>query len=224
MLRITWASKAARPSAYIAASRGAIATRCLARSDSKRVLILGTGSQAVRQIESHLALIGGHLTFTVWGRSATKARAVVAAMEGEYAIAVADDLADAVRDADIIITATGAPSSLIAQEWVQPGTHITAVGADAPGKQELAPDLVAGADVLAVDSMDQCLDQGEVSHAFAAGQIQRADVIEVGQILSGAGQGRRTDSEITIADLTGIAAQDIAIANVVLDAHREASA
>jgi ornithine cyclodeaminase len=200
---------------------GAIASRCLARSDSKRVLVVGTGPQARRQIESHVALIGDHLIFEVWGRSQVKAQAVVDAMEGCCAITVADTLAQAAQKADIIVTTTGATQPLIEDAWVTAGTHITAVGADAPGKQELEVSLVSRANVLVADSIDQCLDHGELSHAFGTGVITRSNVEEIGNVLSALSQGRTNENHVTIADLTGIAAQDIAIAGIVLKAYRD---
>jgi ornithine cyclodeaminase/alanine dehydrogenase-like protein (mu-crystallin family) len=199
---------------------GAIATKCLARSDSKRVLIVGTGPQAMRQIESHIALIGDRLSFEVWGRSAAKAQSVVCALQPKCKSTVADDLAAATRKADIVVTATGSTAPLIKDAWVGEGTHITAVGADAPGKQELETRLISRADVLVADSIDQCLDHGEMSHAFGQELISRQNVVEIGTTLSGATLGRTNATQLTIADLTGIAAQDIAIAHVVLKANR----
>ena len=198
---------------------GAIATKNLARADSRRVLVVGTGPQALRQIQSHIALIGDHLTFEVWGRSNAKAQAVVAAMTGKCAIAVAPDLEAAACKADIIVTATGSNTPLIKDEWVNSGTHVTALGADAPGKQELETNLVARADVLVADSSAQCLDHGEFCHAFGTAKILATQVSELGLVLSGDVRGRTDPAQISIADLTGIAAQDIAIANVVLAAQ-----
>lgn len=103
---------------------------------------------------------------------------------------------------------------------MQPGTHITAIGADAPGKQELDVFLVARADLLVVDSTSQCPDHGEVSHAAKLGLIKPDAIQGIGAILDGTGSDRINDSQITIADLTGIAAQDIAMALAVLAAWR----
>ena len=197
---------------------GAIATRTLARADSTDMLIVGTGPQALRQIESHLAWIGGHLTFKVWGRAAHKAEAIAQTMKDRCTITAVTDLETAVRSADIIVTTTGATAPLIKADWVAQGTHITAVGADAPGKQELETQLVAQADVLVADSGAQCLDHGEVSHAFASATPVTAALVELGHALSEEAQGRTDAQQISIADLTGIAAQDIAIARVVLEA------
>ncbi|MEM6986352.1 MAG: ornithine cyclodeaminase family protein [Pseudomonadota bacterium] len=197
---------------------GALATRALAREDAQQVLIVGTGVQALRQIESHRALIGEHLRFTVWGRSSAKCNAVVAQVPTPGTIAVSTDLAQSVREADIVVTATGAIEPLIDSDWVQPGTHITAVGADAPGKQELATALVARADLLVTDSLAQCLDHGEVSHAHREQRLDTRHTTELGTLLADGHNGRTRDDQITLADLTGIAAQDIAIAQHVLSA------
>ncbi len=190
---------------------GAIASRTLARSDARRMLVVGTGIQCARQIESHRALLSDDLDITIWGRNADKAAAAAVAA-GECA--VADDLAGACLTADIIVTTTAARSPLIDESMVRPGTHITALGADAPGKRELSAALLERADVVVADSAGQCLDHGEL----AALADPRAEfmVPELGAVLAGSTLGRTDDAQITIADLTGIAAQDIAIASTVL--------
>lgn len=199
---------------------GAIATQALARPDSRTVLVVGTGPQAMRQIESHAAVMGDHLRFEVWGRSASKAAQLVNKLGGRFAVRSVSDLEAAVRRADVIVTATGSTTPLIQSDWVSAGAHITAVGADAPGKQELDVHLVARADLRVVDLAAQCLDHGEMSHAAAQGLIAGQDVLELGQVLLQTTSGRENPDHITIADLTGIAAQDIAIADMVLKAYR----
>ncbi|WP_298845191.1 ornithine cyclodeaminase family protein [uncultured Roseobacter sp.] len=198
---------------------GAVASRTLARTDSKRVLVVGTGPQARRQIEAHAVLMP-QLSFAVWGRDSGKAAQLVVEMSDNFDVTSAPDLQIAARQADIIVTATGSTTPLLVSDWVQPGTHITAVGADAPGKQELDVALIARADVLAVDLASQCLDHGEVSHAAQSGLIRPGDLTEIGTLLQGSGLGRTDERQITVADLTGIAAQDIAMANAVLHAWR----
>ncbi|MCP4819945.1 MAG: ornithine cyclodeaminase family protein, partial [Shimia sp.] len=196
---------------------GAIATRTLARPDSKTALVIGTGPQARRQIEAHAALLPD-LSFQVWGRDAAKMAALVADMAATVVVRPVSDLEATARAADVIITATGSMSPILLSDWIKPGTHITAVGADAPGKQELDIALVARADLLAVDLAKQCLDHGEVSHAAKDDLVKPDDLREIGSILSGTDVGRANNTQITIADLTGIAAQDIAMANAVLAA------
>ena len=148
---------------------GAIASRSLARRDSQNVLVAGTGEQARRQIEAHNTILPGSLSFKVWGRDATKAKALVNDLAQGIEATQVDDLETATRASDIVITATGATAPVIKSDWVQPGTHITAVGADAPGKQELDIKLINRADIVAVDLVSQCIDHGEISHASRAG-------------------------------------------------------
>ncbi len=121
--------------------------------------------------------------------------------------------------ADVIVSVTGSIQPLFPHHWIKPGTHITAVGADAPGKQELAIELVDKADVLVADLVSQCVDHGELSHAVGHSRVETSSIRELGDILLNPEKGRTSDQQITIADLTGVAAQDIAIAQAVLGAH-----
>lgn len=188
---------------------GAIATRALSRSNATRLLIVGTGVQADHQIDAHRALLTQDLDISIWGRSADRAAGVATRHRD---VTVVSDLGPACAVADIIVTITAAQEPIIEQNWIGAGTHITAVGADAPGKHELDPGLLARADVVVVDSEPQCRHHGECS----AIDTDHA-VVELGDVLAGTVPGRRSDAEVTIADLTGIAAQDIAIAGIVLE-------
>ncbi|WP_337660202.1 ornithine cyclodeaminase family protein [Anderseniella sp. Alg231-50] len=199
---------------------GAIATRLLCRPDAERVTIVGSGVQAYKQAEAHARLMPDRrLEFLVWGRATEKAAAVVKelAASGLWA-EVTEDLEDACRNADVVITTTASTAPVIQHGWVQPGTHITAIGADAPGKQELDTQLVAEADLLIVDLGSQCLDHGEVATAARAGLVGPDRLAELGEVLDQRKPGRTAADQITIADLTGIAAQDIAIARMVVSA------
>ncbi|KKL45722.1 hypothetical protein LCGC14_2352780 [marine sediment metagenome] len=158
------------------------------------------------------------LTFTIWGRDAAKAEAAAGELGAEGLNAtVAPDLETACRAAQVIITTTPAKTPLIARNWIAPGTHITAVGADSPGKQELATDLVTSADLLVCDLATQSLHHGEFATAEAEAGIAE-DVVALGSVLSGAHPGRADEAQITIADLTGLAVQDAAISLAVLHA------
>lgn len=195
---------------------GAIASRLLARNDAKRLLVVGTGPQSQWQVRAHKALMPALESIELWGRDTERALHAIEALSVDYDIQHAEDLEQAIGRADIVVTATGATSALIKSQWVKAGTHITAVGADAPGKQELDIDLVSRADLVVVDLISQCVDHGEVSHAVKAGNVDQSDLIEMGTALDNSTAGRSNMAQITIADLTGIAAQDIAIANTVL--------
>ena len=123
-----------------------------------------------------------------------------------------------VRQSNLIITATPADSPIVMAEWVQPGTHITAMGSDIPHKRELEAALLGRAKVV-VDRLSQCLTQGELHHAVDAGVLRATDVhAELGEIAAGLKPGRTSDTEITIADLTGVGVLDAAVANVVAEA------
>jgi len=201
---------------------GAIATRALCRPDARRVAIVGTGIQARWQIRGlRQAMKQTHLTFSLWGRSETKARETANALASEgIDVEVAPDLEQLCHSADIIITTTPSREPLIRDAWIRPGTHITAIGADVPGKQELDTALVIRADRRIVDRLEQSLDHGEFFTAFKSGLIARKDCAELGAVLGGKAAGRIHSDDITIADLTGIAVQDIAIAGSILDAYR----
>ena len=163
---------------------GAIASRLLCRSDSKRVAIVGTGVQARMQIEAHARLMTGHqLEFTVWGRSAERAGGIAAGFaDAGVSVQSTDDIEQACGQADIIVTTTGAREPIVRQEWVRPGTHITAVGADAPDKQELDTDLTASANRLVADLKSQCIDHGEFAIPAMAGRISDEQVVELGDV------------------------------------------
>lgn len=201
---------------------GAIATRALCRPDARRVAIVGTGIQARWQVRClRQAMPSTPFSFTIWGRSQDKARETEDALKAEgIDVSVSSDLERLCRNAEIIITTTPSREPLIRSAWIKPDTHITAIGADAPGKQELETGLVARASRRICDSAAQSLDHGEFSTAFQAGDITAGNCVELGAILGGKATGRSHPGDITIADLTGIAVQDIAIATSVLDAYR----
>ncbi|MBC7478630.1 MAG: ornithine cyclodeaminase family protein [Pseudorhodobacter sp.] len=196
---------------------GAVASLALCRSDADEVLIVGSGTQAYWLARAFAVLAPNLIRISVWGRHADRAAALVARLaQGGVAAAVAPDLEAGCRKADVIVTATPAAEPLVRADWVQAGCHITAIGADSPGKQELQTALVTRADLRVADMLSQSLDHGEFAHAHAAGLIAVGDCIELGAVLSGRVAGRRRAEDITIADLTGVATQDIAMARCVL--------
>jgi ornithine cyclodeaminase len=120
------------------------------------------------------------------------------------------------RHCDLIVTTTTARAPLFDAYAVRPGAHVTAVGADAPGKQELDPELFRRAGVAVVDSRAQTADHGELAHALAVGAATVDGVRELGEVLADPSRGRTSDDEITLCDLTGVAVQDIVIARHAL--------
>jgi ornithine cyclodeaminase len=206
---------------------GAVAAKHLARHDSAVVAMLGTGGQARHQMHC-LALVRRLREIRVWGRDATKAEACAIdlkrdrALEG-IAVRSTGDAAAAVAGADIVVTATASRAPILRDAWVREGMHVTAVGSDQPDKQEVEPALLARADLLVADSRAQCLALGEIHHAVLGG-LMRADAIhaELGEIVAGRHPGRRDARQVTFCDLTGLGAQDVAAANVILAAAQQA--
>ena len=197
---------------------GALATRALACTSASKVLLIGTGIQAKMQAKCLVKLMPERgLTFRVWGRNSTAARNTAAELSKQgLEIKVVSTLQKEVSTADIIITTTPSTTPLFANDLVRRGTHVTAIGADSPGKQELPTGLVTSASLRVCDIARQSLEHGEFQ---TASKVEPSmDVTELGHILSGAHSGRHSDNEITIADLTGIAAQDIAITQAIIDA------
>jgi len=186
---------------------GGVAARWLAPERIDVLGVLGTGIQARRQVEA-LRCVRDIGTVRLWGRDAGRAQAAATDVRGD---AVATPR-DAVEGADLIVTCTASRSPLVESAWVKPGAHLTAVGSDGAGKQELDPDLLRRADVVAVDSRDQCLRLGELQHAPDV--AERA--VELGVLCAGGSHARTSPDQLTICDLTGVGVQDVAAANAVL--------
>ncbi|MCZ4273126.1 ornithine cyclodeaminase family protein [Maritalea porphyrae] len=198
----------------------AIATRKLAKPSAKNVLVVGAGIQATQQILALKNLMPERtFNFKVWARSAEKLAKFVEEMNAaDCKLSQCTNLELGCGEAEIIMTTTPSRTPIIMDEWVQTGTHITASGADAPGKSELDISLIKRAHILVADKIDQCLDHGEFANANAAGLISQNDCVELGNVLANKKLGRQTNDQITIADLTGLASQDIAAARTVLEA------
>lgn len=103
------------------------------------------------------------------------------------------------------------------EDQIRPGTHITAVGADDIGKQELDPEIFVKADKIIVDSRSQCVELGDVSYALRKGIIKKENLVELGEAIMDRSLRRNSETEITIADLTGVAIQDLQIATTIFE-------
>jgi ornithine cyclodeaminase len=192
---------------------GAIAADRLARTEARVAGIMGTGLQARLQLEA-LRLVRPIERALVWGRDPAKAEACAREMQVRLDMPVAAASAEqVVREAEIVVTATPARAPILDAAWLHPGLHITAMGSDAPGKQELDPAVLGRADRVVVDRRSQAERLGELRAALAAGTLAAdAAIDELGQIVAGLKPGRRSAGEITVCDLTGTGVQDTAIA------------
>lgn len=204
---------------------GVIAARVGARADAQVLGIVGSGIQARLQAEM-IASFLGYKRICVWARDAGKAGSVVRDLRAklpQLSIEAADGAERLAANADTIVTTTSSDTPLLRSEWIGPGTHIVAVGADSPGKQELDTALFARARHVIVDSPPQCVEHGETANAIAAGAITAERLTALGDVLGGPGLAR-DDGDITIADLTGVALQDAAIAGCVWRQLKSAAA
>ena len=194
---------------------GAIAAEALARTRVDCIGIVGGGIQARLQLRE-LALVSTCRNVQVSTRSQSAFDALVADLsDTDFRFERADSIEGLCDAARLIVTTTPATEPFVRAKWVQAGTHITCMGSDGGGKQELHADVFARADVSVVDSLDQCLAFGDTSYAITAGIVKEDVPVELGAILSGRHPGRTDADQITVADLTGVAVQDIAIAKAV---------
>jgi alanine dehydrogenase len=196
---------------------GAVSAKYLARPDSKKVAIIGTGMQAKMQLSALSHVFQFDQVF-VWGRNKTKAEKYANEMNEKLSlsISVCDSVEQAVSDADIVVTTTPSKAKLIESQWIKPGTHVICIGTDMQGKQEVDEKLFTRSKII-VDSLAQCTERGELQHSLKKQLITSDDVhAEIGDVLLSNKTGRESEEEITIFDSTGLSIQDITTAKMVL--------
>ena len=196
---------------------GAITSSVLASKNVNEVLIVGTGVQARYQAK-YICQEMGISKVVFWGRDESKINKLANDINlNNVEIKIEKNLESAVRSSKLIITTTSAKSPLIDSGWVQPGTHITAVGSDTHNKCELDYNILAKANLIVADSIEQNVLRGEIHQALKHDAINEADLIEIGEIFENPEKGRKNDQDITVADLTGVAVQDLVIAEAVFN-------
>src|ERR1700733_14280143 len=188
------------------AMAGAVAARAIARRGTRTLGVVGSGVQARMQGEWIARVLGVERTL-VWARNPHKAEILANQLGGTRV-----EIPAMCRQADLIVTTTAATTPLLTQALVRPGSRIVAIGADAPGKQELETALTASA-TLIVDSIEQCTHHGEAGWAIRAGLREVSELTQLGAILERPAEF--SPDETVIADLTGLGAQDAAIAGHV---------
>jgi ornithine cyclodeaminase len=193
---------------------GAVAADVLARPTIDVVGVIGSGVQARHQVRC-LRIVRRFTRILCWGPTRERLEAYCREMTAEgYDARAVSSVEEVCAEADVLITATPARAPLVRADWLREGLHVTALGSDSPGKQELEADCLDRADLVVVDRFAQCAAFGELRHAIAAALLTRNDVhAELGQIVAGKRPGRTSDRDITIADLTGVGFQDTAIAS-----------
>ena len=190
----------------------AVSAKFLARKDSKRLAIVGAGHMAAGTLATCNEIFKWQEVRT-WSRTQKTLDAFVREEQPKYenfTIQASTDLQTVVENADVVVTVTPARGSIVMDEWISPGTHIAAIGADKGGDQELDPKILQRARIF-VDDIRQCRTDGEINVPLREGLITEANIAgEIGEVVSGRKQGRTSDAEITLFDSTGIALQDSA--------------
>ncbi len=200
------------------AATSALASRYLARTDARTLVVVGTGRIARELARGHTAVRPGLERVLVWGRSADHAAAAAAALRAEgVAAEPASDLEAAVGAADIVASATLATEPLIRGDWVRPGTHVDLVGGYTPGMREADDALIRKARVFA-DTRDGALaEAGDLVVPVARGILDAATVVDLHGLCRGEQPGRRAASEITVFKSVGAALEDLAAAILVFE-------
>ena len=196
---------------------GAITSEALSNHDIESFTIIGTGVQA-RYQAIYVSELMNIKKVKVWGRDQQKANQLKENLPN-LDINIEEDIEKLVKESRLIITATSSKKPLIQSEWVQNGTHITAVGSDTPEKCELDPKLLSKADLVVADSLEQNIIRGEIYQAIKRSLIDTKRIVEIGDIFAGNKPGRVRKDSITIADLTGVAVQDLTIAQAVFERY-----
>ena len=207
------------------AAAGAVAARHLAPSTVETAGVLGTGVQARLQIKA-AHLVRPFSRALVWGRDIEKAKACAADLSRDLGIdaRVDDNPQRVVAESQLVITTTPATEPILKAGWLHPGLHVTAMGSDQHGKNEIEAEALVQADLYVADRVSQTEKLGELRSAIAAGLWQGGALPELGEIVAGTRTGRARDDQVTICDLTGTGAQDTAIATFALVRARDAGA
>jgi ornithine cyclodeaminase len=197
---------------YRTAAADAVATDALARPDAEVLALFGTGHQAAYEARA-IAGVRKLSRLLVVGRDPVRSEAFVETLRSAGLPAKAAAAETAVRAADIIVTATTATAPLFEAVWIQPGTHISSMGSDSQGKQELPSEIYRDARLFC-DLPEQSARIGEFQHAGPD-----ATSTAIGSVLSGKAPGRQHEGEITIFDSSGISLQDLHMAKAILERH-----
>ena len=199
------------------AAAGAVAAKYLASEQIEAVGVLGTGIQAELQVQL-LQAVRPCRNIVFWGRNPERGDGYAQRMRDKgFLVEAARSPAEVASRCRLIVTATASQEALLRWPDIQPGTHITAIGADSADKQELDPAIIRRADLVVTDSRAQGRSRGELWHACRDEDVAMTRIVEIGEIVSGAVKGRTVAGQVTVSTFSGLAVQDIAIASAVLD-------
>lgn len=204
---------------------GGVAARWLARKNSTSLGVIGTGRQARAQLLAIKTALPAIKRVKVYEPKRENAGLAVSLVEdfkkkAEWDIRVAETMEEA-TDADIVVTTTPVTEPIVRNEYIKPGTHINAIGADAHGKEELEPEILKRARII-VDNIEQASHSGEINVPWSNGLIKKSDIAgTLGEVIVGLIKGRQKEEEITVFDSTGLAIQDMATARIVYEKAKQ---
>jgi ornithine cyclodeaminase len=197
------------------AAAGAVVARYMAPRNVSRIGIFGTGCQGRMQLE-YLRSIIDCKDVIAWDISRENLMAYKETLAARgYNIETTMEAGEVAESCNLIVTATPSQAPLLQADQIRPGTHITAMGSDTAEKQELDPEILAKADRVVADSIDQSRSRGEIFQARKTGVIDDNRILELGKVIKNKELQRTSDEQITVADLTGVAVQDIQICKIV---------
>ena len=204
--------------AYRTGAAAAIASKYLARRNARAIGIIGAGFQAHTQILAHAELFNP-ISIKASDVSRTAVERLMSAFP-QFSIKNCS-IQEAVAS-DIVCTLTPSRGPIVKREWITPGTHINAVGADAPGKQELDPSILKEA-IVVVDDLTQASHSGEINVPIQKGMYSIGEIYgTLPEIVAGKKKGRTDNKAITVFDSTGIAVEDIAVAKILFEKAQQA--
>jgi ornithine cyclodeaminase len=200
------------------AAAGALAAKYFAPEKITAIGIIGTGIQARLQLQ-YLQKHTNCKTVWIWGRNIQKVKQFKDEIDSTFDVHISSSPAELANHCNLIVTTTSSNKPLLFAEDIMPGTHITAMGSDTSGKQELESKLLEKADILIADSISQSKSRGEIFRATADRAINPEKVTEFGDAIQNKSLQRTSEEQISIVDLTGVAVQDIMIATAVYKNH-----
>lgn len=195
---------------------GAIAAKYLAPKNIKTIGIVGTGIQARMQLY-YLKNVVACKNVIVYGLRNENLQSYKDELQKVgFNIVTTKNVEEMTKVANLIITTTPATLPILDINMLQPGTHITAIGSDTPEKNEIHPNVLQAANLIVTDSREQAKSRGEIFQAIKSNAVSKnKQIVEIGEIINGTHLGRKDDSQLTLADFTGVAAQDIKIAEAI---------
>lgn len=197
---------------------GGIAVKYLAREGSSTIGMIGAGSQARTQLEAISKVLPTIDNVKVFDKNRHASLLFAEEMGAKLKTNVhpAETIQEATQ-ADVVVTTTPSTKPIVSQQYIRPGTHINAIGADAEGKQELDPEILRNARVF-IDDLTQASHSGEINVPLSKGIVKAEDICgTLGEVIAHIKRGRESNKEITVFDSTGLAIQDIACAKLVYE-------